>query len=49
MEKLKKLEKLQELSLEEFVGGFKNMESAKHLLQVSIEAMIDRCFINDNT
>lgn len=41
MDNLKKLQYLKELSPEEFVQDFRNIESAKHLLQVSIEAMID--------
>lgn len=38
---LELLQHLKALSLEEFVQDFRNIESAKHLLQVSIEAMID--------
>lgn len=41
LENLKMLQHLKELSQEEFVRDFRNIESAKHLLQVSIEAMID--------
>ncbi|MDA8233216.1 MAG: DUF86 domain-containing protein [Clostridia bacterium] len=36
-----KLEQLRRLTLEEFVKDFRNIEAAKHLLQVNIEAMID--------
>ncbi len=41
MENMKMLQCLKRLSLEEFVQDFRNVESTKHLLQVSIEAMID--------
>lgn len=41
MENMKMLQYLKRLSLEEFIQDFRNVESAKHLLQVSIEAMID--------
>ena len=40
-ENLKKLNKLSEMSWEEFADDFRNIEAAKHLLQTSIEAMID--------
>lgn len=40
-ENIKKLEYLAALSEEEFLGKFYYIESAKHLLQVSIEAMLD--------
>ncbi len=36
-----KLDKLKNYTLDEFVGDFRNVEAAKHLLQVNIEAMID--------
>lgn len=38
---LKKLYELQNYSHEEFSSDFRNIESAKHLLQTAIEAMID--------
>lgn len=41
IENLQMLKYLQKLSPEEFAQDFRNVESAKHLLQVSIEAMID--------
>ena len=41
MENMKMLQYLKRLSLEVFIQDFRNVESAKHLLQVSIEAMID--------
>jgi len=36
-----KLEQLKDFNLQEFTGDFRNIEAAKHLLQVNIEAMID--------
>ncbi len=36
-----KLEQLKELSVQELSDDFRNIEAAKHLLQVAIEAMID--------
>ncbi|WP_227762723.1 type VII toxin-antitoxin system HepT family RNase toxin [Zhaonella formicivorans] len=38
---LTKLKELGKYSLEEFTGDFRNVEAAKHLLQVNVEAMID--------
>jgi len=38
---LSKLGYLKNLSYEEFAGDFRNFVTAKHLLQVSVEAMID--------
>lgn len=38
---LAKLKKLSRYSPEEFLNDFRNVESAKHLLQVNVEAMID--------
>lgn len=38
---LKKLEFLSTLSYDDFAGDFRNAETAKHLLQVSVEAMLD--------
>lgn len=40
-ESLKKLNLLEQVEFEEFVSDFRNIEAAKHLLQVSIEAMVD--------
>ncbi len=40
-ENIKKMEYLSSLSEKEFRGKFYYIESAKHLLQVSIEAMLD--------
>lgn len=40
-ENIKKLDYLSSMSEEEFLGKFYYIESAKHLLQVSIEAMLD--------
>ena len=40
---LTKLLVLQGFSLTDFLGDFRNVESAKHLLQVSIETMGDIC------
>ena len=40
-ENLKKLNRLKELNKEEFISDFRNLEAGKHLLQTSIEAMID--------
>ena len=40
-ENLRHLETLRGLSEPEFLGDFRNVEATKHLLQVSIEAMID--------
>lgn len=40
LEKLKALQKLQE---DDFLNDFRNVESAKHLLQVCVEIMIDIC------
>lgn len=36
-----KLTELKKYSLENFLNDFRNVEAAKHLLQVNIEAMID--------
>lgn len=36
-----KLKKLRELSKETFIEDFRNVDSAKYLLQVTIEAMLD--------
>ncbi|EEG79084.1 type VII toxin-antitoxin system HepT family RNase toxin [Dethiobacter alkaliphilus] len=38
---LEKLAYLKQLSSQEFIEDFRNIETAKHLLQVSIEAMLD--------
>jgi uncharacterized protein YutE (UPF0331/DUF86 family) len=38
---LENLKKLRNIPEDEFYSDFRNIESAKHLLQVSIEAMID--------
>ncbi len=38
---LARLEMLRSLSEERFLGDFRNVESAKHLLQTAIEAMMD--------
>lgn len=38
---INKLEELKQLSEEEFLGDFRNIYSAKYLLQTSIEAMLD--------
>lgn len=38
---LNKLRKLRELHKEEFIEDFRNIDSAKYLLQISIEAMLD--------
>ncbi|WP_027340064.1 type VII toxin-antitoxin system HepT family RNase toxin [Halonatronum saccharophilum] len=38
---LSKLEVLKEISQEEFLNDFRNIEAAKHLLQTSVEIMID--------
>lgn len=38
---LKKLNVLKQQTSAEFLGDFRNVESAKHLLQVSIETMVD--------
>lgn len=38
---IKKLEILNRLSEEEFLGNFKNVDSSKYLLRTSIEAMVD--------
>ena len=38
---LKKLKTLKQLSKAEFLSDFRNVESAKHLLQTSVEIMID--------
>jgi uncharacterized protein YutE (UPF0331/DUF86 family) len=38
-----KLNSLERLPRQEFLSDFRNVESAKHLLQVSIEAMGDVC------
>lgn len=40
---LQRLQFLKTLSSTEFLGDFRNIESAKHLLQVSIENMGDIC------
>lgn len=40
---LSKLEKLNKLPRETFLGEFYYVEAAKHLLQVTIEAMLDIC------
>lgn len=40
---LRKLQFLKALNAAEFLGDFRNVESAKHLLQVSIESMCDIC------
>jgi uncharacterized protein YutE (UPF0331/DUF86 family) len=40
---LGKLNQLKQLSKSDFLSDFRNSESAKHLLQVSIEAMSDLC------
>jgi len=40
-ENLSKLESLKSMLFEQFVGDYRNIEASKHLLQVSIEAMID--------
>ncbi|NLY75498.1 MAG: DUF86 domain-containing protein [Firmicutes bacterium] len=40
---LQKLQFLRALNGPEFLGDFRNVESAKHLLQVSIENMSDIC------
>lgn len=36
-----KLKELKKYSLREFLNDFRNIEAAKHLLQVNVEAMID--------
>lgn len=38
---LDKLEKLRQLSFKEFVADFKNIDSAEHRLQTSIQALLD--------
>lgn len=38
---INKLEELKQLSEEDFLGDFRNIYSAKYLLQTSIEAMLD--------
>lgn len=38
---INKLEELKQLSEKEFLGDFRNIYSAKYLLQTSIEAMLD--------
>ena len=38
---IKKLEELKTFSLENFMKDFRNIESAKHLFQRAIEAMVD--------
>ncbi len=38
-----KLKSLREIAPEQFFNDFRNIESSKHLLQVSIECMIDIC------
>jgi len=38
---LERLETLRRLSKDEFLADFRNIESAKHLLQTAIEAMMD--------
>ena len=40
-ENLRRLETLRGLAESEFLGDFRNVEATKHLLQVSIEAMVD--------
>ncbi|KHO36225.1 hypothetical protein OR62_11360 [Clostridium tetani] len=40
-ENLNKLKKLRELEKDIFIDDFRNVDSAKYLLQVSIEAMLD--------
>lgn len=40
-ENISKLKELKKYNLEEFRGDFRNVEAAKHLLQVNVEAMID--------
>jgi len=40
---LKHLESLAAYSLDEFDSDFRNVEAAKHLLQVAIECMLDIC------
>lgn len=40
-ENIKKLNELYEMDQKEFTDDFRNVEAAKHLLQTSIEAMID--------
>lgn len=40
-ENLARLEELKKLSESEFLSDFRNVEAAKHLLQTSIEALID--------
>ena len=42
-ENLTKLDHLSLFTTETFLGDFRNVESAKHLLQVTIECMIDIC------
>lgn len=41
MDNLQLLQFLKSFAAEDFIRDFRNIESAKHLLQVSIEAMID--------
>ncbi|MCD5414338.1 MAG: DUF86 domain-containing protein [Clostridiales bacterium] len=38
---LRKLEMLKKIEFDVFITDFRNVETAKHLLQVSIEAMLD--------
>ena len=38
---LRRLEMLRALSFHEFEADFRNIEAAKHLLQIAVEAMID--------
>ncbi|MDK2822075.1 MAG: hypothetical protein PWP31_2040 [Clostridia bacterium] len=40
---ISKLKILSKKTEDEFFSDFRNIESAKHLLQVSIECMIDIC------
>lgn len=40
-EKLEKLKSLQQISREDFIGDFRNIEASKSLLQSCIEIMID--------
>ena len=40
---LAKLQELSKLDENEFISDFRNIESSKHLLQVSVECMIDIC------
>ena len=42
-ENLERLETLRQLSFNDFAADFRNVDSAIHRLQVSVEAMIDLC------